>query len=266
MAKTYDDYLKSPEFEKARLMVQQGKQGNRAKAAYIALSVMNLDKHEDNPDLFPYIDDRKLSAMLGVGHGTVSMQKKLLQEERWGIEKIVENVDTSKVKIIGSGSESVYLYYFAAYKLNSIYYIKYVDDSHKTPIYACNIGRTIGDVKDRVSDQIGQQLPEKPILALIIRTDDCYALETKIHDELKRRGCWLDPKSGADVIGTEWFLTNPTQVEGIFKSIDEKRKKEEVEKLEQAKQLLNTLGINDPSETQLDTILERLHSTKNSNE
>ena len=114
--------------------------------------------------------------------------------------------------------------------------------------------------------QIGQQLPEKPEIALIIRTDDCKALETKIHEELKRRGDWLDPKSGADVIGTEWFLTNPAQVEGIFKSIEEKRKKEEVEKLEQAKQLLNTLGINDPSETQLDTILEMLHSTKISNE
>ena len=273
MAKTYDDYLKSPEFEKATLMVQQGKHGNGAKAAYIVLSVMNLDKHENDPDLYPHINDRKLAEMLGMpnpeggGKSAVWNQRECLKRERWGIEKVVEKVDPSnKVKIIGSGSESVYLYYFPAYKLNSIYYIKYVDDSHKTPIYACNIGKTIGDVKARVSDQIGQQLPEKAKIALIIRTDDCDSLETEIHDELKRRGCWLDPKSGADVIGTEWFLTNPTQVEGIFKSIDEKRKKEEAEKLEQAKQLLNTLGINDPSETQLDTILEMLHSTKNSNE
>lgn len=144
-------------------------------------------------------------------------------------------------------------------------YIKYVDDSHETPIYECNIGKTIGDVKDRVSKQIGQQLPEGPRIVLIIRTDDCYALETKIHDELKRRGCWLDPKSGADVIGTEWFRTNPAQVEGIFKSIDEKRRKEESEKLEKAKQLLNVLGIDDPNETQLDPILEMLHSTENWN-
>ena len=123
------------------------------------------------------------------------------------------------MKDIGSGNQSVYLYYFPTYRLNSIYYIKYVDDSHETPIYKCNIGKTIGDVKDRVNNQIGQQLPEKPKIALIIRTDDCEALETKIHDKLKRKGCWLDPKSGADVIGVEWFLTNPSQVEGIVKSI-----------------------------------------------
>ena len=270
MAKTYDDYLESPEFKKARLMVQEGKHGNKTKAACIALSVMNLDKHEDNPDLYPHISDRKLAAMLGMnneaGKRPISDQRQRLKQERGRIEKVVKNVDTSEVRVIGSGSESVYLYYFPAYKLNSIYYIKYVDDSHETPIYACNIGKTIGDVKARVSDQIGQQLPEKAKIALIIRTDDCDSLETEIHDELKRRGCWLDPKSGADVIGTEWFLTNPTQVEGIFKSIDEKRKKEEAEKLEQVKQLLNTLGINDPSETQVDTILEMLHNTKNSND
>ena len=176
-----------------------------------------------------------------------------------------QKVDISSAEEIGSGSESVYLYYFPAYKLNSIYYIKYVDDSHKTPIYPCNIGKTIGDVKDRISDQIGQQLPEKARIALVIRTDDCDSLEAEIHDELKRRRKWLDP-AFENVVGREWFLTNPAEVEGIFKSIDEKRKKKEAEKLEQAKQLLGTLGINDPGETQLGTILEMLHSTKNSNE
>ena len=50
MAKTYDDYLKSPGFKEAKLMVQEGKHGNITKAAYIALSVMNLDKDENNPD------------------------------------------------------------------------------------------------------------------------------------------------------------------------------------------------------------------------
>ncbi len=223
MTKTYDDYLKSAEFEKARLMVQESKHGNRTKAAYIALSVMNLDKHENNPDLYPHINDRKLAAMLGMnneaGKRPISDQRQRLKQERGRIEKVVKNVDTSKMKVIGGGSESVYLYYFPTYRLNSIYYIKYIDDSHETPIYECNIGKTIGNVKDRVSAQIGQQLPEKAKIALIIRTDDCEALETEIHDKLKRKGCWLDPKSGADVVGVEWFLTNPAQVEGIFKSI-----------------------------------------------
>lgn len=222
MAKTYDDYLESPEFKKARLMVQEGKHGNRTKAAYIALSVMNLDKHENNPDLYPHINDRKLAAMLGMnneaGKRPISDQRQRLKQERGRIEKVVKNVDTSKMKDIGSGSESVYLYYFPTYRLNSIYYIKYIDDSHETPIYACNIGSTRGDVKERVSQQIGQQLPEKTRIALVIRTDDCDSLETEIHDELKRRRKWLET-AFENVVGKEWFLTNPTEVEGIVKCI-----------------------------------------------
>ena len=255
MAKTYDDYLKSPEFKKAKLMVQEGKHGNRTKAAYIALSVMNLDKHEKKEYLYPHISDRKLAKMLGIGKTDVYDERERLKQERWGIEKVVEKVDTSKVKVIGSGNQFVYLYYFPTCRLNSIYYTKYIDDSHETLIYKCNIGKTTGGVKDRVSAQIGQQLPEKPKIALIIRTDDCASLETEIHDELKRWRKWLDPKY-SDVVGEEWFLTNPAEVEGIFKSIDEKGKKEESEKLEQAKQCDTIL---------VDALLEMPHSTKNSN-
>ena len=260
MAKTYDDYLESPEFKKARLMVQQGGHGDVAKAAYIALSVMNLDKHEKAPELYPHINDRKLAEMLGMsnpeggGKTTVWSHRQRLKQERGSIEKIVKNVDTSNMKVIGSGSESVYLYYFPTYRLYSELFLG-------EPHWPCNIG----DVKDRVSDQTGQQLPEKPRIALVIKTDDCDSLETEIHDELKRRKKWLDP-AFESVVGREWFLTNPVEVEGIVKSIDEKRKKEKTEKLEKAKQLLNALGINDPSETQVDTALEVLYSTKNSDE
>ena len=251
--------LKSPKFrkllEESKRMVQQGR---NTEAAYHILGRMNLKAHENNPDLFHHIPDRQLAKRLGTGKSIVSNARQHLIRERQGREKVVKNVDTSKMKVIGRGSESVYLYYFPTYQLFNKLYLE-------VPYFPCNIGRTTGDVKTRVSDQIGQQLPEKPRIALIIRTDDCDALETEIHDELKRQREWLDP-AFANVVGTEWFLTNPVEVEGIFKSIDEKRKKEKTEKLEQAKQLLSTLGINDPSETQLDTILERVYSIKNSNE
>ena len=210
MAKTYDDNLRFPKFKKlieeARLMVQQGKKGD---AAYKALEHMNLEKHENNPVLFSHIPDRPLAAMLGMdndaGKTAVWNERQCLIRERWGIEKIVKNVDTSKVKVIGRGSESVYLYYFPTYRQYSELFLG-------EPHWPCNIGRTIGDVKDRVSKQIGDQLPEKPKIALIIRTDDCEALENKIHEKLK----WDNLE---DAIGKEWFLTNPAEVEGIVKSI-----------------------------------------------
>ena len=224
--------LMNPKFkrllEEAKLMVQQVKKGD---AAYHVLKNMNLEKHENNPDLFHHIPDRQLAEMLGVGKGTVLKARNHLKLERFKIKKVVEKVDTSKMKIIGRGDQSVYLYYFPAYKLNFIYYIKYVDDSHETPIYKCNIGKTKDIVPERVAAQIGQQLPEKPKIALIIKTDDCDSLETEIHDELKRREKWFDPKYD-DVVGEEWFLTNPAEVERIFKSIDEKRRKANSEKLE----------------------------------
>ena len=216
--------LRNPGFRKrlieVKRMVQQGKQ-NEAAAAHI-LKDMDLKKDENGRYPFLHIPDRQLGEMIGVNKTAVSNARQRLIRERRGIKKVVKNVDTSKVKVIGSGNQFVYLYYFPAYKLNSIYYIKYVDDSYETPIYPCNIGSTTGDVENRVSDQTGQQLPEKPKVALIIKTDDCAALETKIHDELKRTGFWLDPNSGDDVVGVEWFLTNPTEVEAIYKRISER--------------------------------------------
>ena len=116
--------LRNPEFrkllEKAKLMVQQGK---KAKAAYHILKHMDLKKDENDLYPFRHIPDRQLAEMLGIGKSTVSKQRERLFQERWDIEKVVKNVDTSKVRIIGRGDQSVYLYYFPAYKLNSMYYI-----------------------------------------------------------------------------------------------------------------------------------------------
>ena len=217
--------LKSPKFrkllEEAKRMVQQGKKRAAASAAYHVLEHMNLEKHENNPDLFCHIPDRQLAEMLGMGSSTVYSARERLKQERSDIEKVVKNVDTSKMKVIGRGDQSVYLYYFPTYELNSIYYTKYVDDTHETLLYKCNIGQTKDDVKIRVGAQIGRQCPEKARIALVIRTDDCDSLETEIHDELKMRRKWLDPKYN-DVVGEEWFLTNPAEVESIFEFIQRK--------------------------------------------
>lgn len=68
-----------------------------------------------------------------------------------------------------------------------------------------------------MSKQIGDQLPERAKIALILRTNDCYELETKIHEELKRRRLQLK-----DAVGTEWFLTSPSEVEEIYNFIGER--------------------------------------------
>lgn len=121
--------------------------------------------------------------------------------------KMIENpqgkVDTSRVEKKGRGNQSVYLYYFPTYKQ----YAKLKGETH----WPCNVGKTEGEVIVRVSEQIGDQLPEKAEIVLILRTDNCRALETEIHKELKRR-----LKQLKDAIGTEWFLTSPSEVEEIY--------------------------------------------------
>ena len=117
-----------------------------------------------------------------------------------------DKVEASEVKEIGKGSESVYLYYFPTYR-------RYAE-LLKEPNYPCNVGRTEGVVTNRVSQQIGDQLPEKPQLALILRTDNCRWLEARIHAALKRKGKQIE-----DAIGEEWFMTDPSEVKSIYQSI-----------------------------------------------
>ena len=122
-----------------------------------------------------------------------------------------QKVDSSETKYIGEGNESVYLYYFRTYKLYA--------ESENFDYWQCNIGRTQDRPEDRVASQIGDQLPEKAILSLVMQINNCITLEKEIHDELKRREQWLNPESDANVVGREWFSTNPVEVEDIFYSI-----------------------------------------------
>ena len=117
-----------------------------------------------------------------------------------------DKVDASQVEEIGGGSESVYLYYFPTYR-------RYAESSGD-PQWPCNIGGTEGYVAYRVYAQIGDQLPEKPQLALILRTDDYRWLEAEIHAALKRKGKQIE-----DAIGEEWFMTAPSEVKSIYESI-----------------------------------------------
>ena len=86
--------LKNPEFrkrlEEAKLMVQQGKNGE---AAYHILKHMNLKKDENNIFLFWHIPDRQLAERLGIlnpydgGWKIVWRQRQRLIRERSGNNK-----------------------------------------------------------------------------------------------------------------------------------------------------------------------------------
>ncbi|MDR3525594.1 MAG: GIY-YIG nuclease family protein [Acetobacteraceae bacterium] len=75
------------------------------------------------------------------------------------------------------------------------------------------VGRTDGDVIDRIARQIATSTPEKPSLFLVIRTSDSRALEMAMHGVLRLRRMKII--GGGD----EWFLTTRDELLEIYRAI-----------------------------------------------
>lgn len=73
------------------------------------------------------------------------------------------------------------------------------------------IGFTSVSAESRISGQVGTALPETPRLVLTHSCSDARLLERAIHSILEIRG-----QKVAGVPGTEWFNTNPSEVQGLI--------------------------------------------------
>lgn len=104
----------------------------------------------------------------------------------------------SEYSVLGTGSESVYLYYYKT---------QFKDDSS----YLCKIGKTRGSVESRVKSQCSTASLEQPIIGLVIKCDDCSVLERFIHT-------WLDflDRSAKGVPGKEWYFTSVDEVKRMY--------------------------------------------------
>lgn len=109
-------------------------------------------------------------------------------------------------KIIGDGTESVYLYYYDTYR-------KYAETNSKC-IWECKIGRTEQDPLNRIFNQAGTCYPEMPIVALVIRCENAVYLESALHGIFRFKNRWIKTAPG-----TEWFLTSPDEVEKLYQYI-----------------------------------------------
>jgi hypothetical protein len=110
-------------------------------------------------------------------------------------KQIEEAVDSAAVVRIGEGGAAVYAYGYAC-----------CPDRLK-------VGYATGDVLQRIADQIFTSTPDKPVLHLEIRTDNCRALERAIHAVLELRG--RKTKGGGD----EWFKITRDEVVEIYKFV-----------------------------------------------
>ena len=134
--------------------------------------------------------------------------------ELWHIHEMnIHRDEETYPKMLGEGSQEVYLYYYRAYRENAV--LKKINPVWKVGygeiLWRCKIGETHDqDTATRVKQQIGVS-PEKPVIALIIRTDNSRRLEKMIKDILK---FWN--RQVKDAQGTEWFMTSPAEVESIY--------------------------------------------------
>ena len=151
------------------------------------------------------------SALSGLENNGCATRK---SSRLWHIHKIdIHRDEQTYPKMLGEGSQEVYLYYYRAYRENAV--LKKINPVWKVGygkvLWRCKIGEThYQDTATRVKQQIGVS-PEKPIIALIIKTDDSKRLEKMIKDILK---FW--DRQVKDAQGTEWFMTSPTEVESIY--------------------------------------------------
>jgi len=109
-------------------------------------------------------------------------------------------------RTIGAGNSGVYVYYYGAYRN--------LAEGKGETVWGCKVGRSDRDPMLRILAQGTTAMPEKPSVALLIRTDTPAALEMAIQSVLTVRG-----KRLPGALGAEWFATNPREIESIYKTI-----------------------------------------------
>ncbi len=117
----------------------------------------------------------------------------------------------------GTGTGSVYLYYFQDEKNEQKYQGK--------SVWACKVGYAEGDAHKRVAQQLKKIDPdyafekkERPILPILFKSDTPRRLETQIHKILQALGRKIDTEKRHEwyITGHEWYLTNPNEVLQIY--------------------------------------------------
>ncbi|WP_285649439.1 GIY-YIG nuclease family protein [Actinomycetospora sp. NBRC 106375] len=108
-------------------------------------------------------------------------------------------------KELGVGSHLVYSFYLDTYRVAAE-----AKSENRWPI---KIGMTTGQLDKRMETH-RTALPEVPRIPLVIRHENAALLERVVYGALMLRGRGLD-----GVVGSEWFLTTPEEIEEIYRSV-----------------------------------------------
>jgi hypothetical protein len=119
--------------------------------------------------------------------------------EEQAIRTVEEAVDTTDVVRKGEGAGIVYAYGYRC-----------CEDRLK-------VGLTEANTVQRIAAQIGTSTPDKPVLLVEIKTNQCRALERAIQATLETRGRKI---AGG---GSEWFKASRDEVLAIYDFISQGR-------------------------------------------
>jgi hypothetical protein len=112
--------------------------------------------------------------------------------EEQAIRTVEEAVDTTDVVRKGEGAGIVYAY------------------GYRCCADRLKVGFTEANTVQRIAAQIGTSTPDKPVLLIEIKTDQCRALERAIQATLETRGRKI---AGG---GTEWFKATRDEVLAVY--------------------------------------------------
>lgn len=142
---------------------------------------------------------------IGYGMWQLTYTKKTIEDINQDIDcpSCSRKIELSSDKEIGTGKNSVYIYYYETYK-------KIAELQNKN-IWECKIGRSDTNPISRIIEQASTGYPEFPHIAMIIHCDDSSTLEKAFHNVLKIKNRWL-----SNAPGTEWYLTSPEELEKIY--------------------------------------------------
>jgi hypothetical protein len=196
------ELLKSPMFRRSELIgvVEQYHSENGGAAAY---SLTSATKKA----LRNLVDAGLLEPTGAYGYWRWITPPEVRVEENGttSVADETEELDLADDTVVeGTGSGSVYVYYFPSYKL--------LAEFRRDERWPVKVGMTaLGDAKIRISDQQGTAMPEQPAVAYVRRSNTPLKLERLVHAVLFYRGLQLD-----NAPGSEWFNSTPEEVKAII--------------------------------------------------
>lgn len=182
----------------------------------VALRVAPRDKPIDRSTLIDLVvSEHESRGGLPARGSLVGTAKKALQgllgegrvkNPSYGYWRFIDPLTPGEVEEpveLGEGKESVYVYYFPAYRDQAAYLGR--------DAWPMKIGMTKGELNPRIRDQVGTAMPERPIVGLIYRTSAASNAEKILHSTLEARDRRL-----VDAPGKEWFMTSLNEVREIL--------------------------------------------------